>query len=282
MRSLVLATLCVSGLVAFRPVAGEPKPLTPVEAIKKVNQEAIVQMRVKATKNALEHRGEIFLDSEENFRDEKNLGVVVTKDGAAKFKLAGVDDPAVHFRDKIIQVIGKVIIKEERPRIEVDDPKQIQIVAQTQPVGSLVVVNETGTMTTFSAEAFAKLPRKTVKAMDHSGVLATYDGVPLVEILRSAKTTLGKDLKGAFVANCVLVEAADNYRVVFSLVEIDPDLTDTVVLVADHKDGSPLNDQEGPFRLVVPSDKRHMRWVRQVTKISVRPVGEIGATKKEK
>jgi hypothetical protein len=39
-----------------------------------------------------------------------------------------VDDPAVHFKDKTIRVTGTVIIKEERPRIEVDDPKQIQIV----------------------------------------------------------------------------------------------------------------------------------------------------------
>jgi len=153
---------------------------------------------------------------------------------------------------------------------------------QTKPAGSLAVVNESGKLTTVSATAFAKLPRKTVKATDHAGVLATYDGVSLVGILRSAKTTLGKDLKGALLANCVLVEAADGYRVVFSLVEIDPELTDNVVLVADRKDGKVLDDQEGPYRLVVPSDKRHMRWVRQVTQIAVRPVGEIGATKKDK
>jgi hypothetical protein len=100
----------------------------PVEAIKKVNEEVTVQMLVKATKNRLEKRGEIYLDSEENFRDPKNLGIVVTKAGAAKFKEAGVDDPAIYFKDKTIRVKGKVIIKEKRPRIEVDDPKQIQIV----------------------------------------------------------------------------------------------------------------------------------------------------------
>jgi DNA/RNA endonuclease YhcR with UshA esterase domain len=128
MQTLHLAPLFVGGLVVFQAGAGDPKQLTPVEAIKKVNQDVTVKMLVKATKNALEHRGEIFLDSEENFRDEKNLGVVVTKGGAAKFKEAGVDDPAVHFKGKVIRVQGKVIIKEERPRIEVDDPKQVQIV----------------------------------------------------------------------------------------------------------------------------------------------------------
>jgi hypothetical protein len=128
MRTASVLTLTLSGLVVFQAAAQETKPLTPVEAIKKVNEQVTVQMLVKATKNRLEKRGEIYLDSEEDFRDEKNLGVVVTKAGAAKFKEAGVDDPAVHFKDKTIRVKGTVILKEERPRIEVDDPKQIQIV----------------------------------------------------------------------------------------------------------------------------------------------------------
>src|SRR5215471_920726 len=127
MRTISLLPLALGGLVVIQALAQETKPLTPVEAIKKVNEEVTVQMLVKATKNRLEKRGEIYLDSEENFQDEKNLGIVVTKTGAMKFKAKGVDDPAVHFKDKTIRVKGTVIIKEKRPRIEVDDPKQIQI-----------------------------------------------------------------------------------------------------------------------------------------------------------
>jgi sulfatase modifying factor 1 len=128
MRTIPVLALYVSGLVVIQGVAQDTKPLTPVEAIKKVNEEVTVQMLVKAAKNRLEKRGEIYLDSEENFRDENNLGIVITKTGAAKFKEAGVNDPAIHFQDKIIQVKGTVIIKEQRPRNEVDDPKDIQIV----------------------------------------------------------------------------------------------------------------------------------------------------------
>jgi hypothetical protein len=120
--------LLIGGLVAVQAADQGAKPLTPVEAIKKVNEKITVQMLVKSTKNRLEKRGEIYLDSEEDFRNEKNLGVVVTKDGAAKFKKAGVDDPAIHFKDKLIRVTGMVIIKEKRPRIEVNDPNQIRIV----------------------------------------------------------------------------------------------------------------------------------------------------------
>jgi len=89
-------------------------------------------------------------------------------------------------------------------------------------------------------------------------------------VLVAAKVTLGKGLKGPLLANCLLVEAADGYRVVFSLPEIDPALTDKVVILADRKDGKPLDDKEGPFRLIVPHDKLAMRWVKQVTRASVR------------
>lgn len=128
MRTASVLTLILGGVFAIQAPAGDTKPLTPVEAIKKINEEVTIQMLVKATKNRLEKRGEIYLDSEEDFRDEKNLGVVITKVGAAKFKEAGVDDPAVHFKNKTIRAKGTVVIKEERPRIEVDDPKKIQIV----------------------------------------------------------------------------------------------------------------------------------------------------------
>src|ERR1022692_4410622 len=122
-----LAVVLIGWVVREAP-AGDSKPLTPAEAIKKVNEEVTVQMLVKAAKNRLEKRGEIYLDSEENFKDENNLGIVITKIGATKFMEAGVNDPAVHFQDKIIRVEGTVIIKEQRPRIEVDDAKDIQIV----------------------------------------------------------------------------------------------------------------------------------------------------------
>ncbi len=124
----IIATLLLFGLAVGPALADESKPLTPAEAIKKVNEKVTVQMIVKASKNRLEKRGEIYLDSEQDFRDDRNLAIVITKSAAARFKEAGVNDPATHFKGKTIQVQGTVIIKENRPRIEVDDPKQIKIV----------------------------------------------------------------------------------------------------------------------------------------------------------
>ncbi len=132
--------LLICGLMAIKASAQDTKPLTPVEAIKKVNEEVTLRMLVK-TKNRLEKRGEIYLDSEEDFHDEQNLGIVITRTGAAKFNEAKVDDPAVHFQAKTIRVKGTVIIKDERPRIEVDDPKQIQIVEKVDLLGEILMAD---------------------------------------------------------------------------------------------------------------------------------------------
>jgi hypothetical protein len=139
-----------------------------------------------------------------------------------------------------------------------------------EAAATLKVENEKGKVTALSPEAFAKLPRQTVKVKDQKGASATYEGVLLADVLRSGGVTLGKDLRGPLLANFLLVEAADSYRVVFALPEIDPELTDKVVLVADRKDGQPLAASEGPYRVIVPNDKRNMRWVKHVARLSVR------------
>jgi hypothetical protein len=138
----------------------------------------------------------------------------------------------------------------------------------------LTVVNESGKSLALTDAAWKKLPRQSIKARDHSGTLATYEGVVLARVLQEAGVTLGKELRGPRLANILLVEAADGYRVAFSLAEIDPEMSEGVVLLADRKDGKPLDANEGPYRLVVPRDKKHARWVRQVIRLSVeRPAG---------
>src|SRR5262249_9605741 len=109
------------------------------------------------------------------------------------------------------------------------------------PPASVRVENETGKVTTLAAENLAKLLRVKITATGHSGKPAVYEGIALAEVLRAGKVTLGDDLKGPLLANSLLVEGADGYRVAFSLPEIDPALTDKVVLLADRKDGMPLD-----------------------------------------
>jgi hypothetical protein len=41
---------------------------------------------------------------------------------------AKIDDPAGHFKGKTIRVTGTVIVKDEQPQIEVDEPGQVEVV----------------------------------------------------------------------------------------------------------------------------------------------------------
>ena len=101
--------------------------LSAKEAINRVGESVTVEMLVKKTK-CCTGSCQVFLDSEPNHRDPKNLGVVVTESGRAKFAEAGIDDPTAHFNGKTIRVRGVVIRKEDRPYIEVNDSSQIKLV----------------------------------------------------------------------------------------------------------------------------------------------------------
>ncbi len=134
---------------------------------------------------------------------------------------------------------------------------------------TVVVKNISGQTVTLGAQDFAKLPQVKVNAKDHDGKAREYAGVRLRDLLTQAGVGASDSLRGKELADYVLVEAADSYRAVFSLAELDPDFGNTQVIVAESVDGQPLGTKEGPMRLVVPGDKRPARWVRMVTSVSV-------------
>jgi hypothetical protein len=106
----------------------------------------------------------------------------------------------------------------------------------------------------------------TVSAHEVSG---RFSGVALTDLLALVNAPLGDSLRGRSLATYVVVEAADGYRVLFSIAELDARFTDRVVLLADRKDGQPLPASEGPYRLIVPGEKRPARWERQVVRVSL-------------
>lgn len=121
-----------------------------------------------------------------------------------------------------------------------------------------------------SAADLAKLPRLTVNAKDHDGKPVTFEGVALVEVLRLAGVEFGEKLRGKQLALFLVVDAADGYRAVFALPELDPAFTDQNIILADRRDGKPLSEAEGQWRIVVPGEKRQGRWVRQVVALTIR------------
>ena len=101
-------------------------------------------------------------------------------------------------------------------------------------------------------------PRKTIRVVNahNNNKTEVYEGVPLAELLAKAGLPQGEQIRGPLMATYVLVEAADGYRVIFSLAELDSSFLDSDVLVADAMDGAPISGDEGPYKLVAPHDKR--------------------------
>jgi len=137
------------------------------------------------------------------------------------------------------------------------------------PAAGLTVGGDVAKPLKLTAADIAKMPHKSLQAKGHDGKMYTYDGVPLIDILSQAGVQFGESLRGPKMQMFLLVEAADGYRVVFALTELDPASTDKVVILADKVDGKPLSSSEGPLRVIVPDEKRQARWVRQVSALTI-------------
>ena len=135
--------------------------------------------------------------------------------------------------------------------------------------GTLAVSGAVRTPLSLAAVELKSMPRLQVEAKDHDGKPVKDHGVLVGEILKRAGATLGADLRGDAMASYVVAVAADGYRVVFSLAELDPALTGGEIIVADTADGKALAPSQGPLRIVVPKDTRPARSVRMLTRLDV-------------
>jgi len=132
----------------------------------------------------------------------------------------------------------------------------------------LIVHTEAGQQILSRADLEA-LPHVKVTASEHGSPAVSFEGVTLNSVLEKAGVTFGESMKGKRLTNCLLVEAADGYRAVIALPELDPAFTDKQTVLAFLRDGKPLGEKEGPYRIVIPDEKRMARWVRQVTTLKI-------------
>jgi DMSO/TMAO reductase YedYZ molybdopterin-dependent catalytic subunit len=140
--------------------------------------------------------------------------------------------------------------------------------ATAQSAATVAIGGEVATPRRLDAAALQKLPRRAFDATER-GRSAHWEGVALADVLGDAGVPLGEALRGKSLSLYVVVSAADGYRAVYSLAELDPAMRDGNVILADRRDGQPLDAKEGPFRIVAKDEKRPARWVRQVTAIDV-------------
>ncbi len=116
------------GLLTSLPqaiAADEATAIGPAEAAKKVNEQVTLEMEVKS---ATLRGTNCFLNSEKDFKDPKNFTVFIDKDALGKFKDAKIDDPAAHYKGKVVRVEGKVVLYQNRPEIKLSGADAIKIV----------------------------------------------------------------------------------------------------------------------------------------------------------
>jgi DMSO/TMAO reductase YedYZ molybdopterin-dependent catalytic subunit len=121
---------------------------------------------------------------------------------------------------------------------------------------------------TIDPAMLSTMPHVTTRAAAHDEKPSEWRGVALRDILLRAGVSIDQPLRGKALATFVRVTATDHYQVIFGLADLDPTLGNTPVMLADERDGKSLST-DGPFRLVVSSDKRPARWVRNVATIEV-------------
>ena len=80
----------------------------------------------------------------------------------------------------------------------------------------LTVAGEVTHPLKLGAADLAKLPHRSIKAREHDGKEAVFEGVALSEILKLAGVEFGEHLRGKDLALYLVVEAADGYRAVLS------------------------------------------------------------------
>lgn len=122
----------------------------------------------------------------------------------------------------------------------------------------------------YSLADLRALPLRKLRVEFAPGRSAECEGVQLADILTKSGLAMGKALRGARLSEYLLVTARDGYAVVFALTELDPEFTDTPAVLCLALDGAPIPDESGPLRLVVPQEKRHARWVRQVVGLTLK------------
>jgi hypothetical protein len=136
---------------------------------------------------------------------------------------------------------------------------------------NVALVGLEGQQSTLTLQELDALPRVKISVNEH-GALHVFEGALLGDVLAKVGAPAGKAIRGKELADIVLIEAHDGYKVALDLAGTDAMMRTNRVILADRMDGSPLDADKGPFQLVVEGDLRPARAVRMVSVIRVQRV----------
>ena len=145
--------------------------------------------------------------------------------------------------------------------------------AAGQAPAMLQLISEAGTTTEIPLDSLRRMPQVELRGQIHEGPEIVFRGPALEALLAMAGAPQGRDLRGPGLRLVALAEARDGYAVVYSLAELSPDLGARRGIVAIEQDGQPLNEKDGPMRIVLEGEKRPARWIRQLERLRIVRVG---------
>jgi DMSO/TMAO reductase YedYZ molybdopterin-dependent catalytic subunit len=166
------------------------------------------------------------------------------------------------------------IIRRLVPAIFVAGLLAATVVAQTD-VAVLDIRGAIEQPLTLALSDLQAMPRVKLKAQEKGGGEATFEGVALYELVMRAKPKLTEHCCGNAINTVVVIKAADNYQATFSLTELDPKFGHREILLADRREGRPLEARQGPLEIIVPDETVRARWVRQVNLIEILSIGDV-------
>ena len=115
------------------------------------------------------------------------------------------------------------------------------------------------------------MPRETANVVDEKGNHVAYQGVPIIEILRRAGATeLAKTCCRKQVALYVLVVGLRWLPCGFCARQTRSSIRDRRILLVDRRDGKPLSSARRSLSDCRAGEKRHARWVHNVTSLAVK------------
>lgn len=143
------------------------------------------------------------------------------------------------------------------------------VTAQTRASGSIAIRVE-GRDVILSPAELGKVARHEARVViEGASESTTVSGVLLWDLLQLAGVPSLQASGRQRAVMYVKLTGADGQSAVVALVEIDPSFSKRTVLVADRRDGKPLDAAEGPWRVIIPDDTRHARWIRGLVAIEV-------------
>jgi hypothetical protein len=126
-----------------------------------------------------------------------------------------------------------------------------------------------GKSTILSVAELQAMPQKTITVHNpHTKMDESYTGVELSDLLAKYGAPLDKTTQKRILHSYLRIEGTDHYFVLYSATEVEGAIHKGDVIIATSMDGKGLGE-DGAIKLVASEDKKPMRWVRNVTKITL-------------